>query len=95
MNHSKSLGMLACIAGLSCLFNKDILANQASPNIVFITCHDLGQHLGCYGIKTVNSPNLDRLVSQGVMFRNFYSTSAVCSPGRASLLTGRYPQSNE
>lgn len=70
------------------------LPTQTPPNIVIITCHDLGQHLGCYGIETVNSPNLDRLASKGVMFRNFYSTSCVCSPGRGSLFTGRYPQSN-
>ena len=64
------------------------------PNILMITCHDLGQHLACYGAKTVQSDNLDRLASRGIRFANFYSTSAVCSPGRGSLHTGRYPQSN-
>ena len=64
------------------------------PNIVMIVAHDLGQHLGCYGVETVNSDNIDRLAEKGVRFENFYSTSAVCTPGRASLLTGRYPQSN-
>lgn len=64
------------------------------PNILMITCHDLGQHLGCYGVKTVNTDNIDALASKGVRFHNFYSTSAVCSPGRGSLHTGRYPQSN-
>jgi len=64
------------------------------PNVLMITCHDIGQHLGCYGVQTVQSPHLDRLAARGVRFENFYSTSAVCSPGRASLHTGRYPQSN-
>jgi len=64
------------------------------PNILMITCHDLGQHLGCYGVETVRSDNLDRLAARGVRFANFHSTSAVCSPGRGSLHTGRYPQSN-
>jgi arylsulfatase A-like enzyme len=64
------------------------------PNILMITCHDIGQHLGCYGVKTVQTGNLDKLASRGVRFENFYSTSAVCSPGRGSLHTGRYPQSN-
>ena len=59
-----------------------------------ITCHDLGQHLGCYGVETVQTPNIDSLAARGVRFDNFYSTSAVCSPGRSSLHTGRYPQSN-
>lgn len=64
------------------------------PNILIITCHDIGQYLGCYGVETVQTPNLDELASKGVRFENFYSTSAVCSPGRGSLHTGRYPQSN-
>lgn len=67
---------------------------QRRPNVLMITCHDLGQHLGCYGVKTVQTPNLDGLAARGLRFANFYSTSAVCSPGRASLHTGRYPQSN-
>lgn len=64
------------------------------PNILMITSHDLGQHLGCYGVDTVNSPNIDALANRGVRFCNSYSTSAVCSPGRGSLHTGRYPQCN-
>lgn len=64
------------------------------PNILMITCHDIGQHLGCYGVETVHTPNIDALAAKGVCVRNFYSTSAVCSPGRGSLHTGRYPQSN-
>ena len=59
-----------------------------------ITCHDIGQHLGCYGFETVQTPNIDNLAEKGIVFRNSYSTSAVCSPGRGSLHTGRYPQSN-
>jgi len=96
MESIKSLGVLAGIAGVSC-FNQVSAINpdtQAPPNIVVITVHDLGQHLGCYGITSVQSPNLDKLASKGIMFKNFYSTSAVSSPGRGSLLTGRYPQSN-
>jgi arylsulfatase A-like enzyme len=64
------------------------------PNIIMATCHNIGHHLGCYGIKEVSTPNIDKLAEKGLMFRNSYSTSAVCSPGRASLLTRRYPQSN-
>ncbi len=64
------------------------------PNIIMITCHDIGQHVGCYGVETVHTENLDRLAQKGIRFHNFFSTSAVCSPGRGSLHTGRYPQSN-
>ncbi|MGD9127433.1 MAG: sulfatase, partial [Planctomycetia bacterium] len=64
------------------------------PNILMITCHDLGQHVGCYGTPNVQTPNLDKLANKGVRFENFYSTSCVCSPARGCLHTGRYPQSN-
>lgn len=64
------------------------------PNILMITCHDIGQHIGCYGVQSLQTDNLDRLASKGLRFANCYSTSGVCSPGRGSLLTGRYPQSN-
>lgn len=64
------------------------------PNVLLITAHDLGQHLGSYGVNTVQTPNIDRLAEKGIRFANAYSTSGVCTPGRASLLTGTYPQTN-
>lgn len=64
------------------------------PNVVLITAHDLGQHLGCYGIDAVDTPNVDGLAESGVQFENAYASTPVCSPSRGSLLTGRYPQSN-
>jgi arylsulfatase A-like enzyme len=64
------------------------------PNILMITCHDLGRHLGCYGIKEVKSPNIDKLAAKGIRFANMFSTTPVCSPARGALHTGRYPQSN-
>jgi len=69
-------------------------ASKKRPNILMITCHDLGRHLGCYGIKEVKSPNIDKLAAKGVRFANMFSTSPVCSPARGALHTGRYPQSN-
>lgn len=92
----KTSGMAA---GYSLLSSFPALASESEaskirPNILMITCHDLGQHLGCYGTKEVESPNIDRLAAKGVRFANMFSTSAVCSPGRGALHTGRYPQSN-
>ena len=86
---------IVSLAGVLCLGTvAKAQPEKMGPNIVMVTCHDLGQHLCYYGVPSVNSPNIDRLASKGVMFSNFYSTSAVSSPGRASLATGRYPQSN-
>jgi arylsulfatase A-like enzyme len=67
---------------------------MAKPNILMITCHDIGQHLGCYGVDAVHTESIDALAQNGVRFENMYATSAVCSPARGSLHTGRYPQSN-
>lgn len=67
---------------------------QRRPHVVLITSHDLGQHIGCYGVDTVETPALDGLAASGRQFENAVTTTPVCSPSRGSLLTGRYPQSN-
>src|SRR5947209_12444252 len=65
-----------------------------SPNILLITCHDLGRHLGCYGIETVATPHLDRLAATGVRVAQAFATAPSCSPSRTALATGRHPHSN-
>lgn len=62
------------------------------PNLVVIYCDDLGYgDLGCYGSDGIKTPHLDALAENGVRFTDWYSNSPVCSPSRAALLTGRYP----
>ncbi|HSM57241.1 MAG TPA: sulfatase [Candidatus Sulfomarinibacteraceae bacterium] len=64
------------------------------PNIIFITCHDLGKHLSCYGEKTVNSPALSELAESGVAMDNAFCTAPQCSPSRSALHTGRHAHAN-
>jgi arylsulfatase A len=62
------------------------------PNIVLILADDLGiNDLGCYGRKDQQTPNLNRLASQGMRFTCAYSAQPVCSPSRAAIMTGKCP----
>ncbi|MBS3761724.1 MAG: sulfatase-like hydrolase/transferase, partial [Planctomycetes bacterium] len=62
------------------------------PNFVFIFADDWGWgDLGCYGHPHIQTPNLDRLASEGTLFSQFYVCSGVCSPSRAAVMTGRFP----
>ena len=66
--------------------------NPARPNVLFIVSDDQGTWaLGCAGNPEIRTPNLDRLAARGVRFDNFFCASPVCSPARASLLTGDIP----
>lgn len=65
---------------------------HSRPNIVFVLADDLGWgDLGCYGNRHFRTPHLDRLAAQGTLFTQYYQAGSVCSPTRASLLTGRFP----
>ncbi len=64
------------------------------PNILLITTHDTGRHLGCYGVPSVHTPNLDRLAGEGWRFGRYFAASALCSPSRGAQMTGRWPQTN-
>jgi arylsulfatase A-like enzyme len=67
-------------------------APSGRPNIVFILIDDLGwADVGCYGSTFYETPRLDRLAAEGALFTDAYAASPVCSPTRASLLTGKYP----
>ncbi len=62
------------------------------PNFVFILADDLGySQVGCYGSTYYQTPNLDKLAEQGMRFTNAYAACPVCSPTRASIMTGKYP----
>ena len=73
-------------------FHHSLAASQ--PNILLIVSEDNGQELGCYGDPYVRTPNLDRLASEGTLFKNAYVAQAGCSQSRAAFLTGLYPHQN-
>lgn len=77
------------------LFGGSSFAQQQSerPNVVFIYSDDQGYaDLNVYGSKDMLTPNLDKLAAKGVLFTQSYTAASICSPSRAALLTGRYPQ---
>ena len=68
------------------------LAGKTRPNVVLLMADDLGWgDVGYNGNKIIKTPNLDQMAKEGIRFDRFYSASAVCSPTRASCLTGRNP----
>jgi len=64
------------------------------PNILVITTHDSGRYFGCYGIDELRTPAIDALAADGVCFTRYFATVPICSASRATMLTGRYPQSH-
>ncbi|MCZ6890557.1 MAG: sulfatase-like hydrolase/transferase [Gammaproteobacteria bacterium] len=88
----------AGLLGLSALlvFSPTALAateSEQAPNVILIVADDLGYgDIGAYGSEVVETPNIDALAREGVRFTNGYVAAAVCSPSRAGLMTGRYPQ---
>lgn len=81
---------LAAIAAL-CVLSPQLAATEPRPNILLIVGEDVGLQLGCYGDTLARTPHLDRLASQGIRYEHAFVTQAVCSPSRASLLTGLHP----
>lgn len=70
-----------------------ILEREPPPNVLLLIADDLGYaDLGCHGARDVVTPHLDSIARHGVRFSNAYVTASVCSPSRAGLFTGRYPQ---
>lgn len=91
-----NLRTLAPLTGLYLLTsacNETDKGEITKPNFLIIYCDDLGYgDLSCFGATDIHTPNIDRIANEGIQFTEFYSGSPVCSPSRAALLTGRYPQ---
>ncbi|MCA9424609.1 MAG: sulfatase-like hydrolase/transferase [Candidatus Omnitrophica bacterium] len=70
-----------------------VCAEEARPNIVWITCEDMSPLAGCYGDPVARTPNIDGMAAQGLRYENAFSISGVCAPSRSCLITGMYPTS--
>jgi N-acetylglucosamine-6-sulfatase len=90
----KSFLLLFLLAGTA-LSSALSQATPQHPNILFILCDDIRwDHLGCAGHPNIKTPNIDRLAHEGVHFRNMFCTTSLCSPSRASILSGLYGHSH-
>ncbi len=68
-------------------------AGTERPNVLWISCEDIGPHLGCYGDRYADTPNLDRLAALGQRYSCAWSNAPVCAPARTAIISGLYPTS--
>ena len=89
-------GCMRCLMFLSFFLGSvhQSVAQKQFKNVLFFAVDDLRPELGAYGSPIVKSPNIDALASKSIVFERAYCQIAVCSPSRASLLTGRRPDTN-
>ena len=68
-----------------------VFSQTEKMNVLFLMADDMRPELGCYGVKEVKTPNIDRFAASGLLFQNAYCNIPVSGASRASLLTGVYP----
>ena len=89
---TRTTALAAAAIALSACVSPAAEKNARPPNVVLILADDLGwAELGCYGNSFNETPHLDKLASQGMLFTNAYAAAPVCSPYRAALMTGQTP----
>ncbi|XP_065502173.1 steryl-sulfatase isoform X2 [Caloenas nicobarica] len=88
----KKMRVLLFLIICQCTINSVKTHRASNPNFVLLMADDLGiGDLGCYGNKTLRTPNIDRLAEEGVTLTQHIAASPLCTPSRAAFLTGRYP----
>ncbi|MDE0822323.1 MAG: sulfatase-like hydrolase/transferase, partial [Opitutales bacterium] len=84
---------IQCLLITICLFPVFLKAEEKPPNLIVLFIDDMGYgDLGCFGSKVHRTPNLDKMAAEGMRLTDFYSSCSVCTPSRASLMTGCYPR---
>ena len=92
MNPTLTILIALLLAPLASLHAAEAAKPASKPNILFILADDLGwTDGGCFGSNFYETPNIDRLATQGMRFTDNYSACTVCSPSRAAIITGQYP----
>ena len=91
----KAAGAGACALGVPALASRAAPSPARRPNIVFILVDDMRwDQLGLTGHPFAQTPNIDRIGREGVVFKNAFVTTPLCSPSRATFLTGQYPHAH-
>ena len=68
---------------------------ESKPNIIFYLADDQDKYdYGCYGNEKINTPAVDRLADEGMLFENAFTGQTICAPSRSQLFTGNYPLKN-
>ena len=88
----KTVGATSVALGLPGLLNS-CMGQSDSPNILWLVSEDNSPLLGCYGDKNADTPNLDKLASEGILYENAFANAPVCAPARSTLATGMYASS--
>lgn len=86
--------MKLVVALFLALLSPAVSATPSRPNILWITSEDNGPHLGCYGDKFADTPNLDRLATKSLRFLHCWSVAPVCAPARTTIISGLYPSAS-
>src|SRR5262245_49537964 len=94
--NSRHFGTLFQVLGFSCFLTAELFgATPAKPNILFIMSDDHAAHaLSAYGSRINQTPNLDRIPKDVMLFRNCFVNNSICTPSRAAILTGKYSHKN-
>lgn len=93
MNRSETMKKLiwGFFAAIACLYSAGCQQAQKPPNIIFLLTDDQRwDAMGSMGNQIIQTPNMDALANEGVLFQNAFVTTAICAPSRASILTGQY-----
>ncbi|MBD3274370.1 MAG: sulfatase-like hydrolase/transferase, partial [Candidatus Marinimicrobia bacterium] len=91
----KSAGILGVMSTVPFSLQKCASADEeySRPNVLWITAEDISPALGCYGDEYANTPTLDALAEDGILYENAFATAPICAPARSSLITGIYATS--